>query len=908
MHLYLLTYNNYYNRIVKKFDTLSEYLISPYYNNLNIDKVSFNPGDGITTEQIVDFVPVGDYLVCTYIHNGDNEETIDSRWFIIQSDRLRTGQYKLLLKRDTIVDNYESVINAPVFVEKATINDSSNPLLFNSESMTYNQIKTSETLLKDETGVQWLVAYYPLNTADTTVTISQDIGNAIDIGTTLENWKFYQYANNIEDTSHNYVEYKGPLTTNKLNIQIDVISKRSNQSTQNILSTTEDSKWYNYKPWFSPILKYTDYNKFLVMPLCDDAFNLFYNYYNNNISLFNAANEAYAGTHSGLELQQFQNLNGKTIRTIDGKYYLVSIYSDDDYLEQNIHIVNSGATAGIYGQLNNLITSCEASNIRLTGTPNDDSFVGEFGSRQYHIVLSRQESLDTSVTLSATGYKPKSSLYRIICMPYGNFTVKLNGISYNMTKDLADAFAKGLSNSLSTSLYDVQVLPYCPVRELVSIYNNIDLSDIDNKYYNIIKSDNIIKGFVFNVVKDSFSFNIDTPIYLNRTNKGYTTSTTSTKKIYVETLPAVSTPSSVNVAIDLGIPKDKYLTSYSYEYISSTAPGVVTTVTDVTINNNILSLVVNIKTTSESAFDFLIYVNLTKAYKIPTFINSYAYDLKASNEQDVYRLCSPNYNGVYEMSVAKNGGEIDYFNVDCKYKPYNPYIHVNPAFSNLYGKDFNDSRGLILGGDFSYGQITDNWTSYELSNKNYQSTFNREISNLDFNNSIIRQENAFSLATGAITSTATGAAGGALSTGSIIGGAIGGTIGATTGIVGGILDWQNQEKTIAENRDYKIDMYGYSLGNIKAQPYSLSKSNSFTTNYKEFPFIEYYTCTDIEKTALKNKLKYNGMTIMTIGTINDYLQTDKQYFQGTVIRLENLTDNTQVASDIANEIKKGIYI
>ena len=108
-------------------------------------------------------------------------------------------------------------------------------------------------------------------------------------------------------------------------------------------------------------------------------------------------------------------------------------------------------------------------------------------------------------------------------------------------------------------------------------------------------------------------------------------------------------------------------------------------------------------------------------------------DFKVSNECDMYRLCSPNFNGQFEFSAAKNGG-VSSFNVDCNYKPFAPYIHVNPNFNRLYGQDFNDARGLVCGGDFSLPQISNAWANYQLHNKNYLNIFNRQIENMEINN------------------------------------------------------------------------------------------------------------------------------------------------------------------------------
>lgn len=51
MTLYVLRYNNYYNRIVKKEDSLSAYLGTNNENLIyDLPGVNFNPNDGVMTE------------------------------------------------------------------------------------------------------------------------------------------------------------------------------------------------------------------------------------------------------------------------------------------------------------------------------------------------------------------------------------------------------------------------------------------------------------------------------------------------------------------------------------------------------------------------------------------------------------------------------------------------------------------------------------------------------------------------------------------------------------------------------------------------------------------------------------------------------------------------------------------
>ena len=156
MKLYCLKYNNYYNRIVKQEQTLADYL-SKDSNYVTINNVSFNPSDGVNTTQVINASVNGDYVI---VAKDDN--TIISRWFIIEARRERTGQYTLTLHRDLIVDNYEKVINSPCFIEKATL-DADDVAIYNKENMTFNQVKVDEYTLQDDTECPWLVLYVAKN-------------------------------------------------------------------------------------------------------------------------------------------------------------------------------------------------------------------------------------------------------------------------------------------------------------------------------------------------------------------------------------------------------------------------------------------------------------------------------------------------------------------------------------------------------------------------------------------------------------------------------------------------------------------------------------------------------------------------------------------------------------------------
>lgn len=282
-------------------------------------------------------------------------------------------------------------------------------------------------------------------------------------------------------------------------------------------------------------------------------------------------------------------------------------------------------------------------------------------------------------------------------------------------------------------------------------------------------------------------------------------------------------------------------------------------------------------------------------------------EFKLENESKLYRLSSPNYNGAFEFSAAKNRGVIGY-NITCSYRPYNPYIKVCPIFNSngMYGGDYGDARGLICGGDFSISQMTDQFASYELQNKNYQQMFDREIKSLELQQEVGRIQDYTTAIAGALSA---GGMGAMIGRGSGIGGAVaGGAIGGIVSLGAGLVDASLNEKLRSDALDMRQDMFGYQLGNVQALPYNISKVSSRNADNKIFPFLEIYGATAAEEEAYRNKLKWNGMTVMAIGSIGEYLQNKPTFIKGKIIRFDRLAEEFHMANFIAEEINKGVYI
>ena len=290
-------------------------------------------------------------------------------------------------------------------------------------------------------------------------------------------------------------------------------------------------------------------------------------------------------------------------------------------------------------------------------------------------------------------------------------------------------------------------------------------------------------------------------------------------------------------------------------------------------------------------------------FTIPTKIEydfSDNIEVKLANECDIYRIVSPNFNGAYEFSAAKNEG-VEFFNVSYTYKPFTPYILVSPNFKRLYGNDFSDARGLICNGDFSIATITDQWKTYEINNKNYQNIFDTEIKTNDAVNQLNLVGQTISSGMNAITT--------GLAVGAMGGGIAGGIAAAAGSAISGAADIAIGQSVYQKNRQSKIDIFNMTLQNVKARPDTLNKISAYNINNKYFPFVEKYTCTEVEREALRNKIKYDGMTVGIISTISEFINSSQElnYIKGQLIMLENISEDYHIVDAIGVELEKGVY-
>ena len=792
--IYLLKYNNYYNRIVKKEDTLGAYLTQDCLLD-TFENVNFVPADGVDTTLVVKHEgPNPDYLI---VADGND---IESRWFVVESDIIRGGQYRLTLHRDVIVDSYDLVINAPCFIEKATLSNN-DPFIFNGENMTFNQIKQAETPLKDETGCAWVVGYIPKDSftgEESTRTVKTDFILADSADIVVENidqWEYYPY---ITQKFNSYYTEE-PIFIGRaamMNGSVRMWNQFGSQGTSLELTSAIYNRFFELVGGvITTDLTINNMADVGVWGIDGTRAKAAQKWAGSARASLKSTFAKTLGLHTTAETSTFLGLNSKTIYDSTAKkYYRIRVEGSPARWTQNI---TSNMPALFNTMSNNLVRDCgnveiggAVKNIQITGTAGATSFAAEASYTEYKVYLD-QYTISANVVISTpeNRYHLEDQPYDMFCMPYSDsLKIYQNGTQLTTaSSSLAINLATQIGASTgSGNVYDIQLLPYCPVRYCIMDDNTFD-----------------VKGSKFDLVKTS----------------------------------------------------------------DGTTVGVLLWAT-------------------KSSFTLNIYRNIAT-------INP-----KIENLVDKWRLCSPNFNGQFEFSPAMNGG-VDYFNVDCTYKPFNPYIHVNPNFKKLYGKDFNDARGLICGGDFSLPQVSNAWADYQLNNKNYENIFNREIQNLQVQQKYQRIGDIASAVGGAVVGGGTGG---------LAGGVPGMVAGGIGSLAAGAIDIGINEKLRAEAMDYKRDMFGMQMGNIQALPTNITKTTAFTYNNKLFPILEYYTCTIEERNALLDKLRYNGMTVGRIGKIADYLaNASDQYIKGRIIRIEGVSDDFHYYKAISDEIYKGAF-
>lgn len=776
------SYNNYYNRIVKVHD-YSE-ILTAGHNWMTFTKINFNPNDGVNTTLILNFNPLAagynhfepDYLV---VLTEDN--TISQRWFVIDIQRTRQGQINLTLKRDLLADYREQVLNGITFLKKGYVS-ADNPLIFNSEKCNFNQIKRAEMPLRDDTRCAWIIGYVAPNLADSedkpTDSFSVEVEYDQEVVPDISTFEYSEYVGRT---------LKGLMNQERTNFMFWAQSHRGYNADDLIAYYLNNTSHITNTGQFLP------FNTLEVLNL--DGIQMTQINLNLSPDIFDPVLSDWLNADDYYDLYKLKD----RIYNDNGTYKKVVITPKED--ERSVELtLNANEHPGPF---NTIISKLIENGAELNNPEGSVLLLTAYFS-SFTLTL---ETVDAPFTTSNVTFKSINrrlydAPYKMFCMPVSEAVCRYGEIEFSMEKERQLQIAASIATGLGPNLYDIQLLPYCPISDqfglLTDVNGNEYLGGTEDIDYSLVKdAANRVIGILFWCPRASFTTNIQTR--------------------------------------------------------------------------------------------FLVYPDLN--YNNPI-------EFKVGNETNSIRLVSPNYANYENINYFMNYG-IDYINVDCTYKPITPYIKLNINYKGLYGSDFNDSRGLILGGDFSLPVMSDAWVNYQIQNKNYSNIFERETRHLEVQNAWNMAETSV----GAVSGTISGAAMGSLM------GPAGAVAGGVASAVGGILDVAKVASLQQENMRYRRDIFNMQLQNIQALPQGLVKTSAFNYNSKLWPFMEFYKATEVEEEALRNKLRYTGMTLEVIGNIKDYLNpAESTYIQGEAIRIDDIFEDTHILSEINRELNMGVYL
>lgn len=794
MNLYIYQgFNNYFNRQIKKYDTLAEYG-SHSFSQIN---VNFNPNDNINTSLIIgginNYDGSGDYLIV-----ADGTEII-SRWYILENARERGGQYKLTLRRDLITDFYQEVMDSTIYLEKGWINDVSNPAIFNAEQYSPNQIKINETPLMDKSKCKWLIGY-------------------VDKADKSDDKTFWNGSEMRTDASGN-IRYD------------EVVSSWADWDLYPFISGNYTApsnitfKWTRYSTTYS--YKYeANRNGFVSFAAergtpTNTTKKLAEQWGADIAENYDALDEySYSQLGADITMAQYQhllNLNGKIV------------FSEN---EQQYITITATATAS-YGKSDEI-------NLTSSTAPRAWELLEEIGEPYYGI------SQESRYCYASTYYKRISTSYT---------TTSDRGIQNYKWQTSEQGHAH-----LVNEAYDAFAIPIATEEAgAVHIWDGSVDEDGNPNYGWVVADENCAFITAHHLIETAGSGGYD-----------------------LQLVPYSPLEDSLIAEDSSGTRFDVSQLTHGFDYsivrlINNTAKGVIFWMT-----RNKFSHVIN--HSIENKTDPI--------------------EIKKANQLDIYRLSSGDYSSQFEFSPVRNRG-VSYFEADCTYKPFAPYIRVCPYFNanGLYGEDWNDARGLVCSNtNYSISRANDAWATYERNNLNYLNSWQREIEHMD-------EMHKYDMISSGIRAAVGGFGGGAgvgLASSSVGLGVAAGVVSAGLGAV----DVVNSHFRYQAEKDNSIAAHDENIANIKAQPNTLAATGANTINNKIFPLLVYYSCTEEEKTNFEYKLEYEGMTINRIvKNLSNFLSpTEYQTFiRGLLMRIFVNEDN-HLAQEIANELNRGIYI
>ena len=806
---------------------------------------------------------------------------IKERWFVINWEKIRNNQYRASLKRDVIADNYYNVISSPVYINKAIIKDNNDPAIFNKEDIKVNQIKQSEYPVVEadySTGnvcpINWIVGYATKQEAGAEAWTEEVIATEA-IANKYNTWSDFPLNSIVTQTDGTYTAFNAdakyvgayiPPTDYTFGNERGWVEEYSYTGySTNMPSNAQRyvSNVYSIPEIFINSTRYLQYVKQASGLRCSVApgeGNPKANYGSgymtdgvrnmliNNKSSYQSGMNSYIASKFGVEnvsLDSARYWDSKTIK-VGNNYYLLTV----QYEEYNrMQVADDTMSSSLISDVFNNYTNAYFTSQGWSGTPTyANVFYGMKGTR-FNIYARQVEQ--PQVTIAAANPNATTEAYR----------------TYNFSK----------VPYVNDAPYCIFAIPYTEewYNTKMNIQGPFDNTDSHQGTREISKEKAFtLAQYIAGQLQEG-AFLLDMMIL------PYAPFDISVTDAVNNCLRITYLPETHGHLFYTKDSSNNYSAYYPCFFAEKSDHKHIGGIWNGTLGKN-----------GFADFGF----------------NQTVVEQKISNQCDLFRFNSPSKSQFYDFVPAMNNG-LSTIYIDFTYKPYQPFIYLRPKNYNnsLYGNNAHDYIGLIATGDYSMPLLTDQWKLYQINNKNYQKTFDRQVQHQEFENKWALAESITNMFTAPLQGAAGGAAAGSAAGpyGAIIGAAIGGTVGQ----IGSIADFAKTINSQKENMSYMKDMFNYNIENIQALPDTLTSTTGFDAINKIYPFVEYYSCFSKEREAVENKLLYSGMTVNRIDNIINFRYGDStNYTQGILIRLEGDENNPEEVNEINTELMKGVFL
>lgn len=490
--------NNYKNKMYKSF-------ANPSTANLTLNSVSFNPGDGVDAKQVVNCAEElfeYDYMV-EEIYLSSIEVKY-RQWFITDVVRKSQNQVEITLKRDIVGDYFQLIKNKDFYIMRG-ICDEQNSAIYNDEGFEFNQIKMGEELLKDRTESAWIVGYVPLGLSlpETMEFSTPDLNNATSISGInnlpyfstdkklyiVNSWCIQAFMHIAMDFGISLQQYLNVGGTRQNFEALGAVSAEIN-----IIGTIQDRDRNEFKSY-----TYATFNQD-----ADSYINEIFNTYKGNDSRKLLSKDAL-----GIE-------NGKLYYdTTQEKYYRVYINKVDETKEYGGDIKNSSLAQNVA----QVITSSDYVN------PWQFSVTNKIGDARiyldvYSYTLVEEHPRGTykikGEQFTNDSVKVNKQPYKMFAFPveqmYMEVSQSMESVTSTVLNDrkVIDSFLSFWTKD-NARIIDLQLLPYCPVQDMIRTSENAKELYIGTNptldIYNNNETAIVARGVW--VQEDSFKFIID---------------------------------------------------------------------------------------------------------------------------------------------------------------------------------------------------------------------------------------------------------------------------------------------------------------------------------------------------------------------------------------------------------------